>query len=321
MWFHLPHRPWHGEHYDAPQRPVSPSYFTTLGAKLLRGRYFNTADGESAPRVTIVNRTFERRFFGTFNPVGQPLDGQGTIVVGVVEDVTVAPHSETVNDPLGSEPMTYIPAAQAPVQMLAVVHGWFQPSWIVRTSGPISGLTGQMQRALAGVDPGIPFSGFYGMTDHMDQSLATQRVELVGPGFLYADHGMIDVRGNSFAAEPGIDRRVRADAAGGPDTGQSDARRAMAPSGRELPRSLAPPAALAKIRPIPLDGIVPSSFILEGGQAGLLKPFVADGCPEFQQSNACARGAMRVPGQGACTLSTPPPPTQTPSPVSRARRN
>lgn len=83
-----------------------------------------------------------------------------------------------MNDPLGSEPITYIPAAQADPRLLAVVHVWFQPSWIVRTSGPIEGLTGQMQRALASVDPGLPFSGFYSMTDHLAQALATQRVEV-----------------------------------------------------------------------------------------------------------------------------------------------
>lgn len=157
---------------------VTPGYFTALQIPLLAGRTFTDADRRGTQSVAIVNRTFARRFFGTLNPVGQPLDGRGTIVVGVVEDVTVAPHSERVNDPLGSEPMAYIPAAQAPMQMLSVVHAWFQPSWIVRTSGPIEGLTGQMQRALVSVDPGMPFSGFYGMTDHMEESLATQRVEV-----------------------------------------------------------------------------------------------------------------------------------------------
>jgi ABC-type antimicrobial peptide transport system permease subunit len=62
--------------------------------------------------------------------------------------------------------------------MIAVIHIWFQPSWIVRTSGPIQGLPAQMQQAMASVDPGLPFSGFYSMTDHLAQALATQRVEV-----------------------------------------------------------------------------------------------------------------------------------------------
>ena len=58
------------------------------------------------------------------------------------------------------------------------VHIWFQPSWIVRTAGPVQGLTAQMQRALASVDPNLPFSGFYDMKDLMAETLATQRIEV-----------------------------------------------------------------------------------------------------------------------------------------------
>lgn len=65
-----------------------------------------------------------------------------------------------------------------PATLLSVVHIWFQPSWIVRTSGPVEGLTAQMQRALTSVDPNIPFSGFYRMHDLLAKTLATQRVEV-----------------------------------------------------------------------------------------------------------------------------------------------
>jgi ABC-type antimicrobial peptide transport system permease subunit len=62
--------------------------------------------------------------------------------------------------------------------MLSLVHVWFQPSWIVRTAGPVEGLTAQMQHALASADPNLPFSGFYGMHDLLAKTLATQRVEV-----------------------------------------------------------------------------------------------------------------------------------------------
>jgi ABC-type antimicrobial peptide transport system permease subunit len=55
---------------------------------------------------------------------------------------------------------------------------WFQPSWIVRASGPQEGLTARMQSALASADPQLPFSGFYSMKDLMAATLATQRVEV-----------------------------------------------------------------------------------------------------------------------------------------------
>jgi predicted permease len=157
---------------------VTPAYFAALEIPLLAGRSFTASDRRGAQPVAIVNRSFVRKYFGGLNPVDQALDKQGTIIVGVVEDVALPPHQEQVNDPLGSEPITYIPAAQVDPRMIAVVHAWFQPSWIVRTSGPIQDMPGQMQRALASVDSGLPFSGFYSMTDHLAESLATQRVEV-----------------------------------------------------------------------------------------------------------------------------------------------
>jgi ABC-type antimicrobial peptide transport system permease subunit len=72
----------------------------------------------------------------------------------------------------------YVPASQVAAGMISFIHLWFQPSWIVRTSRPIEGLTAQMQRALASVDPDLPFSGFYRMKDLLAKTLATERVEV-----------------------------------------------------------------------------------------------------------------------------------------------
>ncbi|MGB6192548.1 MAG: ADOP family duplicated permease, partial [Terracidiphilus sp.] len=157
---------------------VTPSYFAALEIPLLAGRSFTNSDRRGTQPVAIVNRSFVRKYFASVNPVGQTLDKQGTIIVGVAEDVALPPHEEQVNDPLGSEPITYVPAAQVDPRMLAVVHVWFQPSWIVRASRPVQGLPAQMQQALSSVDPGLPFSGFYSMADHLAESLATQRVEV-----------------------------------------------------------------------------------------------------------------------------------------------
>lgn len=157
---------------------VTPSYFATLEIPLLAGRGFTNSDRRGTQLVAILNRSFVRKYFGGSNPVGQTLDSEGTIIVGVVEDVALPPHAERIDDPLGSEPIEYIPAAQADPRLIALVHSWFQPSWIVRTARPLEGLTDEMQRAFASVDPGLPFSGFYSMTDHLAEALATQRVEV-----------------------------------------------------------------------------------------------------------------------------------------------
>ncbi len=81
--------------------------------------------------------------------------------------------------PLTKEETIYLPAAQVvDGKFLSILHTWLQPSWIVRTVGPVEGLTASMQRALASADPNLPFSGFYNMKDLMAATLATQRIEV-----------------------------------------------------------------------------------------------------------------------------------------------
>jgi ABC-type antimicrobial peptide transport system permease subunit len=102
---------------------------------------------------------------------------KNTLVMGEVADVALAPGLHALA-PLMSEETMYVPAAQMEARQLSLLHVWFQPSWIVRTAHSIEGLTGQMQRSLASVDPNLPFSGFYRMRDLLAKTLATQRIEV-----------------------------------------------------------------------------------------------------------------------------------------------
>jgi hypothetical protein len=155
---------------------VTPGYFDTLKIPLLQGRGFTGADGSNAQPVAIVNRTFANKFFHGANPVGHTLN-KGLVIVGVVGDVQLSSGLNPVA-PLMSEETMYVPAAQMNPQMLQLVHVWFQPSWIVRTAGPVQGLTEQMQHALTSADPALPFSGFYSMGDLQAKTLAAQRIEV-----------------------------------------------------------------------------------------------------------------------------------------------
>jgi predicted permease len=155
---------------------ITPDYFGALQIPVLMGRSFTDADGPDSQHVAIVNQTFARKFFQGTSPVGRYVN-KDTMIVGMVEDVAIQQGLE-VTAPLASEEGMYIPATQMEPKSLALVHVWFQPSWIVRTAGPVEGLTAQMQRALASVDPNLPFSGFYGMRDLLAKTLATQRVEV-----------------------------------------------------------------------------------------------------------------------------------------------
>jgi len=81
---------------------VSPSYFSTLGLKMLRGRALSDRDVKSAPPALVINERLARREFPNENPVGQRLLIQEIIpgktelgpdiawdIVGVVRDEKV----------------------------------------------------------------------------------------------------------------------------------------------------------------------------------------------------------------------------------------
>jgi predicted permease len=163
---------------------VTPGYFETLQMPVLAGRVFSDADGPNAQRVAVVNQAFARKFYGGSNPVGRYIN-KDTLIVGEVTDVPISSNLYPVA-PLMSEQAVYIPAAQVNAGFLSLVHVWFQPDWVVRTAGPVEGLTAEMQRALASVDPSLPISGFYGMKDLLARTLATQRIEVALLGAMAA---------------------------------------------------------------------------------------------------------------------------------------
>ncbi len=173
-----------GQSVQTDEVYITPGYLEALQIPVLMGRAFNEGDGPDAQRVAIVNQTFARKFCRGENPVGRHLD-KNTLIVGVVGDVAIAPGLDAAAPITGEETM-YVPAAQIAGGLLSMVHVWFQPSWIVRTAGPVEGLTAEMQRAMGSVDANLPFSGFYSMRDLLVKTLATQRVEVALLGAMAA---------------------------------------------------------------------------------------------------------------------------------------
>jgi len=156
---------------------ATPGYFETLQMPLLAGRTFTDSDTATSQPVAIVNQTFAAKFLHGDNPVGRYLN-KNTLIIGVVSDVQAFPALESLDIPVGTEETIYIPASQVDGKGLALIHTWFQPSWIIRSAHPSAELTGQMQQALASADPNLPFSGFYSMNDLLSKTLVTQRIEV-----------------------------------------------------------------------------------------------------------------------------------------------
>src|SRR5262245_57554989 len=65
------------EYLPYPQRPVSgfkvvgPSYFETVGMRLLKGRSLDESDGAGAAPVTVINETMAKTYFKGEDPIGK----------------------------------------------------------------------------------------------------------------------------------------------------------------------------------------------------------------------------------------------------------
>jgi predicted permease len=92
-WIRIVGKPFHGEHNEVLERDVSPAYFATLKARLIRGRGFTEDDDANHPQVTVINEALARRYFPGEDPIGKMI-GNGDLtdkslrqVVGVIANM------------------------------------------------------------------------------------------------------------------------------------------------------------------------------------------------------------------------------------------
>jgi predicted permease len=145
-WIRIVGHPYNGEHNEVNDRDVSSAYFSTIQAKLLRGRYFTDEEDFTKPHVMLINQTLARQFFPDEDPIGKKIGNTDLApksiyeIVGVVEDVK--------DGSLDSEiwPAVYYPFNQSPDTYFSLV---------VRTSPPEASMLSSIVAAIHEVDPGI----------------------------------------------------------------------------------------------------------------------------------------------------------------------
>jgi hypothetical protein len=155
----------------------------------------------------IVNEAFVRRHSPDRDPIGRELLSNGVrTIVGVVGDIQTKVAFGNFG-PIGAAPAAYIPAAQTTASLLNMVHTWFSPSFFVRTAGPQQGIAADMQRAVQGVDPFLPFAAFRTLEEIRGEAVASERAQatilgaLAGLALLLAAVGLYGVV--AIAAWPG----------------------------------------------------------------------------------------------------------------------
>jgi predicted permease len=160
-WIRVVGRPYNGEHNEVNERDVSSEFFTTLHAKLLRGRYFTDAEDASKPLVVMINQALARKYFPGEDPIGKKLGDTDlspksiTEIIGIVEDVK--------DGSLDSEiwPAVYYPFNQ---------NGDNYFSLVVRTSQAEQSLLPTLVATMREIDPGIGTMDVATMADRIDDS-------------------------------------------------------------------------------------------------------------------------------------------------------
>lgn len=146
MWIRIVGHPYNGEHNEVNERDVSSAYFSTIKAKLLRGRYFTDAEDSTKPQVMLINQTLARQFFPDEDPIGKKIGNTDLSpksiyeIVGVVEDVKDGSLDSAI------WPAVYYPFNQSPDTYFSLV---------VRTSQAEGSLLSSIVAAIHEVDPGI----------------------------------------------------------------------------------------------------------------------------------------------------------------------
>jgi putative ABC transport system permease protein len=158
-----------GAHYSG----VTPAYFSTIQIQLIRGRYFTAADGPSAPRVVIINRTLANYFWPHEDPIGRQMrfgrDQETGRIVGVVGDVELynsmsARHTREM----------YVPFAQFPSREAGIV---------VRSRADHATLANAIRNAVWSVDAAQPVSLVRPLQALMDDQHAGLQITVKLMGF------------------------------------------------------------------------------------------------------------------------------------------
>jgi len=152
---------------------VTPRYFESMGIPLLSGRDVAHTDTRQSPNVVVINDVFARRHFAGENPLGHRLRLQGQerdplLIVGVVGNVLMGLDQQPT-------PEAYVPLLQDPLSTT------YQRKMtiVARSKSDPGAIAGPLRAAVTSVDKSLPVYALKPMTEHLRDSLARQRFNLI----------------------------------------------------------------------------------------------------------------------------------------------
>jgi predicted permease len=144
---------------------VAPGYFAAMGATLVRGREFTTADDRGRSRVAVISERMARRFWPNEDPVGGRLRLNDTTyaeIVGVVADVKHRALLEAAT----ADPDVYYPILQVPTTTFSLV---------VRAAGDPAALVAAVRREVTAADRNVPVYDVATMRERVRRETAPAR--------------------------------------------------------------------------------------------------------------------------------------------------
>jgi predicted permease len=155
---------------------ASPAYFETMRIPLLAGRPLRDSDTPQSMRVVVVSESFARKYFHG-DALGRHLKTgkEASEIVGICGDVQQHSGLTRAQGPLSVEPTVYLPPSQLGDSYVKLVHTWFSPKWVIRTSGPSANLSAQISATVAEVDPRLPIAHFRTVDELRNVQTGTQR--------------------------------------------------------------------------------------------------------------------------------------------------
>jgi predicted permease len=160
---------------NAQARATTGAYFTTMGIRLLQGRFFTTTDSPSAQPTAIVNHAFVQRFLTNENPIGQQVRfndagaRQWSTIVGVVDD---SPQKTLGQPPLPE--IHYNLAQLLPQDDLYPILGNFYMNVAVRSSLTSDTVDRELHRVVHDLQPDAALNNVQTMQQVVDNSLGDQ---------------------------------------------------------------------------------------------------------------------------------------------------
>jgi len=149
---------------------ISPGYFQTIGTPLLAGRNFNERDTASSPKVAIVNQEFARKVMGIENPVGRTFkinvyQGQPQYEYEIVGLMANAKYDDLRKE---FDPIAFYPQLQ---DDRPDTNGEI----IVRSSGTLEPIVGELRQAMADLNPEIAID-FHSLAAQISDGLLKERL-------------------------------------------------------------------------------------------------------------------------------------------------